>query len=137
MTVRTLFLGALAGLAAAAAEAADKPLVVELFTSQGCNSCPPADRHLTTLAARPDLIALSLHVDYWDYLGWRDSFGSPAHGRRQRAYQAGLGGRSIYTPQLVIGGAAQAVGSDQGAVAKAIAAAPRPVLDLAVEGERL
>lgn len=89
------------------------PVVVELFTSQGCSSCPPADALLAGLAARDDVIALALHVDYWDYLGWVDTFGSPAHTMRQRAYAKVARERSLYTPQVVVQGVDRAIGSDE------------------------
>jgi hypothetical protein len=95
-------------------------VVVELFTSQGCSSCPPADRLLGELAARDDVIALSFHVDYWNYLGWDDPFSSASSTNRQRAYRAAFGLRYVYTPQIVIGGAAQEVGSHRGKVLRAI-----------------
>ena len=98
---------------------ADK-VVVELFTSQGCSSCPPADRLLGELAARDDVIALSFHVDYWNYLGWNDPFSSESSTNRQRAHRAALGLRYVYTPQIVIGGAAHEVGSHRGKVLRAI-----------------
>lgn len=94
--------------------------VVELFTSQGCNSCPPADALLAQLDQSEDVFGLTLAVDYWDYLGWKDQFANPVHSQRQRDYQTLLGGGNIYTPQMVIGGAAQAVGSDWPAVHAAI-----------------
>lgn len=80
------------------------PIVVELFTSQGCSSCPMADELLGYLAARPDVLALSWHVDYWDYLGWQDSFARPEFTRRQKAYASTAGERSIYTPQIIVAG---------------------------------
>lgn len=80
------------------------PVVVELFTSQGCSSCPPADAMLNELAADPDLLPLSFHVDYWDYLGWKDDFARPEFTRRQKNYALGVGERAIYTPQLIVGG---------------------------------
>jgi hypothetical protein len=87
------------------AEEGKRPLgVVELYTSQGCSSCPPADAALAELAARGDLIALSFHVDYWDYLGWRDTLASPANTQRQKAYAKALSSQSVYTPQAVING---------------------------------
>ena len=89
----------------------DGPVVVELFTSQGCSSCPPADAMLHDLARQPDVIALALHVDYWDYLGWRDEFASPAHTARQRAYARAAGSRNIYTPQFIIAGQDVVVGA--------------------------
>ncbi|NQV21250.1 MAG: DUF1223 domain-containing protein [Rhodospirillales bacterium] len=94
--------------------------VVELFTSQGCSSCPPADALLARLDERDDVFGLTLAVDYWDYLGWKDRFASPVHTQRQRDYQAFLDNGNVYTPQMVIGGAAQAVGSDWAAVREAI-----------------
>ncbi|QKV19917.1 DUF1223 domain-containing protein [Oricola thermophila] len=78
--------------------------VVELFTSQGCNSCPPADAALEKLAKRGDVVALGYHVDYWDYLGWADTLGSKANTERQYAYARGLGQRGVYTPQAVLNG---------------------------------
>lgn len=89
---------------------APSPVVVELFTSQGCSSCPPADALLADLAARKDVIALALHVDYWDYLGWEDPFAQPAFTARQKAYARAAGERSIYTPQMIVGGADTLVG---------------------------
>ena len=94
----------IASLAIGAPAAADDvPILVELFTSQGCSSCPPADALLRKLTARDDVVALALHVDYWDYIGWKDEFANPAHSARQRAYVAGFGTRP-YTPQMIIGG---------------------------------
>jgi hypothetical protein len=78
--------------------------VVELFTSQGCSSCPPADALLKTYAARPDVLAISLPVDYWDYLGWKDTFGSAKHTERQRNYAKTRGDGQVYTPQAVVNG---------------------------------
>ena len=103
--------------------AADNPLVLELFTSQGCSSCPPADRYLGKLKReRPDFLVLDFHIDYWDGLGWKDPFSLPAATARQQAYDHLLGSE-VYTPQLVIGGSRQAVGSDRDAIAAAIAGA--------------
>ncbi|MFZ2100688.1 MAG: DUF1223 domain-containing protein [Oricola sp.] len=87
-----------------AAQPAELLGVVELFTSQGCNSCPPADTALERLAARGDVVALGYHVDYWDYLGWSDTLGSKANTERQYAYARGLNRRGVYTPQAVING---------------------------------
>ena len=100
-----------AALAAPHAARGSGPVAVELFTSQGCSACPPADALLGELSGRPDVVALALHVDYWDYLGWRDVFASPANTRRQRAYVARLGQRSVFTPQAVVDGRASVVGS--------------------------
>nr|WP_321252287.1 DUF1223 domain-containing protein [uncultured Ruegeria sp.] len=98
-------------LLAAPVLAENDPVVVELFTSQGCSSCPPADRILHDLVKRDDVIGLALHVDYWDYIGWKDEFADPDHTTRQRAY-ARQGGRSmIYTPQMVINGQQDIVGA--------------------------
>ena len=109
---RSLAAFTLAALLAAQGAAAqtDQPVVIELFTSQGCSSCPPADELLTRLAARTDVIPLALHVDYWDYIGWRDHFGKPAFTKRQKSYAAVAGSRTIYTPQMVIDGVDHVVG---------------------------
>ncbi|MEM7461248.1 MAG: DUF1223 domain-containing protein [Pseudomonadota bacterium] len=85
--------------------------MVELFTSQGCHSCPPADRVLHSLAEEGDTLALAWHVDYWDYLGWKDTFGSPDSTKRQQAYARSFGNRSVYTPQAIINGHTDIVGS--------------------------
>lgn len=95
--------------------------VVELFTSQGCSSCPPADRLLGELSSDPSLIALSLPVDYWDYIGWKDTLALHGHTTRQRAYAGMRGVRQIYTPQAVINGVADALGSDRDAIESTIA----------------
>jgi hypothetical protein len=124
--------------------AGGNPLVLELFTSQGCSSCPPADQYLGELArTRPDVLVLDFHIDYWDRLGWKDPFSLPASTARQQAYDSLLGSE-VYTPQLVVGGSRQAVGSDRDAVTAAIAAAdqdragPPPVtLSLAAQGAGL
>ncbi len=91
--------------------AQSEPVVVELYTSQGCSSCPPADAFLHELAARDDVIPLAMHVDYWDYIGWKDSFGSAEHTKRQRAYASSGGRRMIYTPQMIINGKDHVVGN--------------------------
>lgn len=112
--MRTLFFAALAALglnATPQAEAGDFPIVVELYTSQGCSSCPPADELLHKLAKRDDVIALALHVDYWDYIGWKDQFARPEHTARQRALTRVAGGRTIYTPQMVISGRDHVIGA--------------------------
>ena len=94
--------------------------VIELFTSQGCSSCPPADALLKTYAARSDVLAISLPVDYWDYLGWKDTLGSPKHTERQRNYARARGDGQVYTPQAVINGVAHAVGSSKTAIDAAL-----------------
>ena len=96
---------------ASQATAQDDPVVVELFTSQGCSSCPPADAFLHELADRDDVIALAMHVDYWDYIGWKDSFASPENTKRQRAYAQAGERRMIYTPQMIIHGQEHVVGN--------------------------
>jgi hypothetical protein len=106
-----------------------EPVVIELFTSEGCSSCPPADALLAELAGERTtgirVIALSEHVDYWDGPEWRDRFSSPLFTRRQQAYAKRLGLSSLYTPQLVVAGRANALGSDRREVQAAIAAAAR------------
>ena len=115
---------------ATADDAARRPVVAELFTSEGCSSCPPAEALLTELALRnPDVLALAFHVTYWDSLGWPDRFALPAATLRQRGYAARLHLDTIYTPQLVVDGVTDVVGSDRAAVAAALAAAhPRPAV---------
>lgn len=98
-----------------------KPLpVVELFTSQGCSSCPPADALFASYAQRRDVVALSFPVDYWDYLGWKDTLASPKFTARQRDYAAQRGDGEVYTPQVVVDGTVRAVGSNAAAVEKAV-----------------
>lgn len=124
MTTRRTLLGGIAatgalGLAALAhptrpvmaATRRSSPIVLELFTSQGCSSCPPADELLGELAKAPDVIALAYHVDYWNYIGWEDPFSSKEMSDRQRRYGHAMKLRTIYTPQLVIDGEADLVGS--------------------------
>jgi len=98
----------------------DNPVVLELYTSQGCSSCPPADAALRELAARDDVIALALHVDYWDYLGWTDEFADPAFTKRQKAYARAAGKNMVYTPQMVIAGVDHVIGNKPGEVAELI-----------------
>ena len=130
-------LAIIAALASPAAAADVKP-VVELFTSQGCSSCPPADAYLVKLALRGDVIVLSQHVDYWNYIGWTDPFSNAGGTERQKSYRASLGTQYVYTPQMVIDGAAEAVGSDKDKVEARIAAArarPHIALNVARAGE--
>ena len=105
-------LAVIAAPAATLAGGGSKP-VVELFTSQGCSTCPPADELLVQLAERRDIVALTYNVDYWDYLGWRDTLGKPEHSARQRAYAKTRGDGAVYTPQVVVDGRVHAVGSDK------------------------
>ena len=129
-------LGLLAAAAATvpgarAANAAEDPVVVEFYTSQGCSSCPPADALFAEIADDPGLLALALHVDYWDYLGWKDPFGSAQHTERQRAYARAQKQRTIYTPQMVVEGEDLVIGHDEEALRARIAAhaaQPSPVL---------
>ncbi|MBN9888034.1 DUF1223 domain-containing protein [Salipiger abyssi] len=116
-------------LSGAAARAEDAPVVVELFTSQGCSSCPPADAVLAELGEHANVIPLALHVDYWDYIGWPDAFADPGFTKRQKGYARAAGRRSIYTPQMVIGGRYDVVGSRPMKVVDAINhAAAKPAL---------
>ena len=124
MTIRrsTLLVAAAVGaVTPAIAMAATRPIVVELFTSEGCSSCPPADALLTSLSGRRDLLPLAFHVTYWNSLGWRDPFSSEMATSRQALYAARLGGGS-YTPEMVVDGRRGMVGSESGDVASAIAA---------------
>jgi hypothetical protein len=97
------------------------PVVLELYTSQGCSSCPPADALLSALAEQDGVIALALHVDYWDYLGWKDSFGKPQHTARQRNYAKAAHSRTVYTPEMVVQGQERMKGHDAAAIAGQIA----------------
>lgn len=134
---------ALVGMASAQplAGTVREPVVVELFTSQGCSSCPPADALLQQLAKRRDVLALALHVDYWDYIGWTDTFASPAFSLRQKGYAHRAGRKMIYTPQMIVMGGTDVSGADAMGVSDAIQAhlaAPRPVgLDVQRNGRRL
>ena len=96
--------------------------VVELFTSQGCSSCPPADSHLAELAKDPNVLALSIPVDYWDYIGWKDTLAHPFGSARQYHYAAMCGDRNVFTPQAIINGTQSAVGSDAREIEQAFAA---------------
>jgi hypothetical protein len=100
---------------------AEPRAVIELFTSQGCSSCPAADKLLGELAQDPSLLTMSLAVDYWDYLGWKDTLALHGHTLRQRAYADARGDREVYTPQVVVNGVVQVLGSDKAAIEKAIA----------------
>ncbi len=121
-----------ATLALSAAPARAHPLVVvELFTSQGCSSCPPADAFLTELAHDPGLLPLAFHVTYWNGLGWSDPYALDAATTRQQAYVRSLGGEA-YTPQMVVNGAVSLVGSNRDAARAAIAAAAPPTAALLI-----
>lgn len=120
--MRTFRLALLAALlAASAAHAGERPRgVVELFTSQGCSSCPPADRVLGELARDPSLVVLSMPVDYWDYIGWKDTLALPQCTARQKGYAAARGDGKVYTPQAVIDGVSHVIGADRDALLKTL-----------------
>jgi hypothetical protein len=126
---------AIALVAPLVASAQSQPVVIELYTSQGCSSCPPADVLLADLANRPDIIALALHVDYWDYIGWPDEFADPAFTQRQKAYAKAAGHRSVYTPQMIIGGRDHLVGAKPMELADLIGAHARlaPVANMTIQ----
>ena len=112
---------ALGMLVTASPASADPRGVVELFTSQGCSSCPPADRIIGELAKDPSIVALSMPIDYWDYLGWKDTLADSRFSARQKAYSHMRGDREVYTPQAIINGSAHVVGSDRAGIENAIA----------------
>jgi hypothetical protein len=116
--------------ATTSAWAAKAPVLVELFTSQGCSSCPPADELAGELAKDPNIYIVSLNVDYWDYLGWRDTLAKPEYTQRQYAYAASRGDGRVYTPQMVVNGLDHAVGSSQTAVESKISEARQKPLQV-------
>jgi hypothetical protein len=111
---------------------AEPRAVIELFTSQGCSSCPPADQLLAQFASDPSLIPISLPIDYWDYLGWKDTLADPRNSARQRAYSHVRGDREVYTPQVVVNGSLHALGSDRAAIEAAIAASRKNGMTLSL-----
>ena len=122
------------------AQSVERPAVVELYTSEGCSSCPPADALLEQLAARPEVIALALHVDYWDYIGWKDTFGDARFTARQKAYARAAGEHMVYTPQMIVNGRASLVGGDGADLAEVLAPvgdASAPDLSLSRSGDKL
>jgi hypothetical protein len=126
--------------AATPAPAGEPRTVIELFTSQGCSSCPPADKLAGELSHDPSLLIMSLAVDYWDYLGWKDTLAVHGHTSRQQAYANARGDRAVYTPQVVVNGVEHVLGSDKAAIEKAIAqarstAAPLPVTVTVADGK--
>jgi len=138
---RILALTATALMICAAGASRAEPVhrVIELFTSQGCSSCPPADRLAAKLASEPGTVLISLPVTYWDYLGWKDSFASPAFTERQKAYSKARGDMQVYTPQAVVNGVAHAVGSEPDSIDDAAKEGSRPAVSIAetVSGEEL
>lgn len=131
----------LLGVQANSVRAENATVVVELFTSQGCSSCPPADALLTRLGEYDEIITLALHVDYWDYIGWKDKFAHPAFTKRQKAYAHSIGTNVIYTPQMVINGSDEVVGTrtmDVSDLIQAHKAKGLPVkLDISRKGDAL
>ncbi len=119
-----------------AAMAQSNPVVIELFTSQGCSSCPPADALLTEFGRRENVIAMAFHVDYWDYLGWKDDFASPAFTRRQKAYAHSGHRRTVFTPELVVQGAESVVGHKRDMILAAIGAHASATPSARVQVER-
>ena len=113
-------LGVCAMVAIARPAHADPRAVIELFTSQGCSSCPPADKVIGELAKDPSVIALSMPIDYWDYLGWKDTLADARFTARQKAYSRTRGDRDVYTPQVVVNGTAHMIGSDREGIQSAI-----------------
>jgi hypothetical protein len=109
---------------------AQRPVVLELFQSQGCSSCPPANANLNAIADRPDVLALSFGVTYWDQLGWKDTFATPAYTDRQKAYARGLGAQ-LGTPQMVVEGREDLIGTNAGELEAALRRA-RPAMDASV-----
>jgi hypothetical protein len=101
---------------------ADPRAVVELFTSQGCSSCPPADKIIGELAKDPSIIAMSMPIDYWDYLGWKDTLADSRFSARQKAYSQMRGDREVYTPQVIVNGSVHVIGSDRAGIENAIGA---------------
>jgi hypothetical protein len=133
--VGTLVVGTLVvGLAVAQPfkAGAEPRAVVELFTSQGCSSCPAADHLLGELNNDPTVLAVSLPIDYWDYLGWKDTLADARHSARQKAYSEMRGDRSVYTPQIVVNGVVQALGSDKIAIERAVEQSRRNAAVLSV-----
>lgn len=135
MLIGAALLGTAGWTGTARAQSSSSPVILELFTSQGCNSCPPADALMAEWAKLPGTLPLSLHVDYWDYLGWKDTFGKKGHSNRQQEYARQIGSRQIYTPQVVIDGRFQAIGSDHKAVQAALSKA-RKEQRIALQADR-
>jgi len=136
MTVSRLVLGlvlAALTLAAPAQAAGKRPVVVELFTSQGCSSCPPADAILARLSDRRDVLAMTLPVTYWDMLGWKDTLASEANTRRQKGYASAMGHGGVYTPQIIVDGVNDVIGSREQQVDQALTAREGDMTAIPVE----
>jgi hypothetical protein len=131
------FVALAAGFSLPAVAQEPAPVVVELYTSQGCNSCPPADALLGELARQPGIVALGFHVDYWNYLGWHDPFSNKKFTYRQKEYAMSFRQTGVYTPQIVIQGKRGEVGSDRKAVMQAIADARKAKAGVTVLIEKL
>jgi hypothetical protein len=125
-------LGSLSGATSAGTPSPIRPAVVELFTSQGCSSCPPADALLGELKSRPNVLALAFHVTYWDSLGWADRFALPYADQRQSRYAQALNLSSVFTPQVIVDGRHSFVGSDRGAILSVIGSGA-PGVDIAIQ----
>src|SRR6476646_3959238 len=142
LRITSFALAALAVLANRSAQAEPRA-VIELFTSQGCSSCPPADKLAGEYARDPSVIMMSLAVDYWDYLGWKDTLALAGHTTRQRAYARVRGDRQVYTPQAGIDGATHALGSDKAAIEQVIlkereqGRLPTLPVTMAIDGDQL
>ena len=138
--MRAALFSAAVWLAGAGAATAHQPVIVELYTSQGCGSCVEANGMVETLATRDDLIPLTFTVDYWDYLGWRDTFARPEFSERQRLYAQRLAPKGVFTPQVVVNGAVQAKATDGHKVERLIEAAvgkPRDPPQIKFIGDRI
>jgi len=131
MNRRAIAIAAVLACAAVAPAVAGEPrAVIELFTSQGCSSCPPADKLMGKLAQDSSLVTMSLPVDYWDYLGWKDTLALHGHSNRERAYADARGDRDVFTPQVVVNGMVHVLGSDKAAIEGAIAQTRRAAAPL-------
>ncbi len=129
-------LGLWVAAATVAAADSEQGVVVELYTSQGCSSCPPADNLMGEISDMPGVIGLALHVDYWDYIGWKDTFGQAKFSERQRSYAHASGDKMIYTPQMIINGGERLIGNNPAPVVGAIAAAAKAPRDVTLSLQR-
>jgi hypothetical protein len=129
-------IGLLVATTTVAMAESEQGVVVELYTSQGCSSCPPADDLMGKLVDMPGVIGLALHVDYWDYIGWKDTFGQAKFTERQRNYAHAAGAKTIYTPQMIIDGGARMIGNSPAPVKNAIAAAAKAPQDVTLSLQR-